>query len=227
MTDHPTLFALITWIVPLIVAITFHEVAHGYTAYHFGDPTAHDAGRLSLDPLVHVDAFGTVILPMILILSGAPVFGWAKPVPVDPRRLRNPRWHGLLVTIAGPGINLVLAVFGAALLALTLALTHGRHGMIATFATANVGNFILINLFLCVFNLIPIPPLDGGRVVSALLPRRLAWRWDRIGRFGLGLMLLLLVVLPMVAPSANVIALAVNPPVHWLLVLLARVFGFA
>ena len=117
-----TLFQIATWLIPLIIAIVFHEVSHGLVARRLGDPTAEERGRLSLNPLRHIDLFGTVILPLLLAISHAPIFGWAKPVPVNYRRLRNPRRDMVLVALAGPGMNLLLAVLGAVVLAATLSL---------------------------------------------------------------------------------------------------------
>src|SRR3954447_8088643 len=120
-----TLFQIATWIIPLIIAIVFHEVSHGLVARRLGDPTAEERGRLSFHPIKHVDPFGTLILPLLLAISHAPVFGWAKPVPVNYRRLRNPRRDMVLVALAGPGMNLLLALAGAAILAATIALSGG------------------------------------------------------------------------------------------------------
>src|SRR3954454_7073175 len=128
-----TLFQIATWIIPLIIAIVFHEVSHGLVARRLGDPTAEERGRLSLNPLRHVDPFGTIILPLILAISHAPVFGWARPVPVDYRRLRDPRRDMVLVALAGPGMNLLLAIVGAAILAATLALSDGARSGVPLF----------------------------------------------------------------------------------------------
>ncbi|MBW6526320.1 site-2 protease family protein [Sphingomonas sp. RHCKR7] len=201
------------WIIPLVLAIVFHEVSHGLAARALGDPTAAEQRRLSLNPLRHVDPVGTVILPLLLALAKAPVFGWAKPVPVDSRRLPHPRRDMMLVALAGPGSNLVLALVGAVLLgALTPSLYGIAPGSLTAFVAANLLNFVIINVFLAIFNLIPLPPFDGGHVVAGLLPERLAQRWDQLARYGLLLFILLLLVLPSIVPGANVVQRLVAPP---------------
>jgi Zn-dependent protease len=209
-------FDIATWLIPLVIAIVLHEISHGWVANAFGDPTARDLGRLSPNPIRHVDPIGTVGLPLLLAISGAPVFGWAKPVPVVAARMRNPRLHMMLVAIAGPGMNLMLALVAALALAVVLPLLQpGAMG--AAFIAANLENFLVINIFLAVFNMLPMPPFDGGHVVEGLLPRPLARRYAKIGKYGFLLLILLLVVLPMVAPQANIIERVVVPPVEAIL----------
>jgi len=213
-----------TWIVPLVLAIVLHEISHGWVANAFGDPTARDKGRLSLNPIRHVDPFGTIALPLVLAVSGAPVFGWAKPVPVVARRLRRPRLHMVLVALAGPGMNLLLAVLTTLAIALLRWLAPAG-GAGWAFLYLNLVNFLVINVFLAVFNLLPIPPFDGGHVVEGLLPRPLARRYRRLGRFGFPMLIVLLVLLPMVFPAANIVERVVGPPVDWLIRLLAGSAG--
>ncbi len=215
---NDTLFQALTLIIPLVFAIVFHEVAHGWMARLLGDPTAAEANRLSLNPLRHVDPIGTVVLPGILALVHAPVFGWAKPVPVDKWRLRNPRSGMMLVAAAGPATNLVMAGVGAVLLGLLLRSYGGEQepaGAIA-FITANLLNFLLINIFLALFNLLPIPPFDGSHIVEGLLPRPAAEVYHRFRRYGFTLVLLLLVVLPSFIPGFDLVGRYVQPPVAWM-----------
>ena len=202
-------------LIPLVIAIVFHEVSHGLVANALGDPTARLRGRLSFNPIKHVDPFGTVLLPMILAVSGAPVFGWAKPVPVVARRLRNPRWHMILVALAGPGMNFLLATIAALLFAALVAASP--QGPVWAFMAQNLLNFMVINVFLAIFNLIPLPPFDGGHVVQGLLPRPLAVHFAKLSRFGFPLLILLLLVIPMLFPAANIVEQAVAPPVNWII----------
>ncbi|HEX6073370.1 MAG TPA: site-2 protease family protein [Sphingomicrobium sp.] len=204
-------YEIAVWLVPLVIAIVFHEVAHGLVARRLGDPTAEERGRLTLNPIKHIDPFGTVILPLILAISHAPVFGWAKPVPVNYRRLRKPRRDMVLVALAGPGMNFLLALIGTALLAATVSLSGGARDGAAAMVAANALNFLLINIFLAVFNLLPVPPFDGGHVVEGLLPPPLAQRFARIGRYSLLVLVVLLLVLPAISPSANVVGRVVSP----------------
>ena len=218
-------FQVATWLIPLVIAIVLHEISHGWVANAFGDPTAKRKGRLSLNPIRHVDPIGTVALPLVLAVSGAPVFGWAKPVPVVARRMRNPRLHMMLVALAGPGMNLVLGILAAMAVALVRGIAPADAGIGWVFLFTNLVNFLIINIFLAVFNMLPIPPFDGGHVVEGLLPRRLAARYARLGRFGFPLLLFLLVVLPLIAPQANIVAEIVVPPVQWILSLLGLRIG--
>src|ERR1043165_7900065 len=218
-----TLFQIATWLIPLIIAIVFHEVSHGLVAKRLGDPTAEERGRLTFNPIRHVDPFGTVILPLLLALSHAPIFGWAKPVPVNYRRLRNPRRDMVLVALAGPGMNLLLAVVGALVLAATLSFSYNPDSLTATLIAGNALNFVLINLFLAVFNLLPIPPFDGGHVVQGLLPPAAAQSFAGIGRYSLLVILLLLLVLP--ALGLNVVGHVVSPVVDGLANGLLGLFG--
>jgi Zn-dependent protease len=222
-----TLFAIATWLVPLVIAIVFHEVAHGLVARRLGDPTAEQAGRLTLNPIRHIDPFGTVILPLILALSHAPMFGWAKPVPVDFRRLRHPRRDMVLVALAGPGMNLLLALAGALALAATLTFASDPNALAATLIAGNALNFVLINIFLGVFNLLPLPPFDGGHVVEGLLPRPLALQFRKIGRFSLLVFVVLLLVLPAISPKADVIGRIISPLVERIAVALLALFGIS
>jgi len=209
-----TLYSIATWLVPLIIAIVFHEVAHGLVARRFGDPTAERMGRLTLNPIKHVDPVGTLILPMLLAIAHAPIFGWAKPVPVRADRMHNPRRDMIIVALAGPGMNMLLAVVATAILAVGLAMGGGDPMSPGGFIASNAINFLLINIFLAVFNLIPLPPFDGGHVVEGLLPRPLAARFRRLGRFSLPILFALLLVLPALWPEANIVAKAVTPIVQ-------------
>ncbi|MES2336786.1 MAG: site-2 protease family protein [Pseudomonadota bacterium] len=200
-------YTIAVWLVPLVIAIVFHEVAHGWVARAFGDHTAARLGRLTLNPIRHVDPVGTIGLPLVLAVTGAPIFGWAKPVPVVAARLRNPRLHMMLVALAGPGINLTLALVAA--IGLSLILTPGVEPQ--GFVVDNLRNFLLINVFLAIFNLIPLPPFDGGHVVEGLLPRSAVPAWQRIARFGFPLLVVLLLVVPMIAPQADIVAQVVAP----------------
>jgi Zn-dependent protease len=219
------IYQIAVWLVPLVIAIVFHEVAHGLVARRLGDPTAAERGRLTLNPIRHIDPFGTVILPLLLAIRHAPVFGWAKPVPVNYRRLNRPRRDMVLVALAGPGMNLLLALIGAAILAATLWSSGGSPGGVALFVAANALNFVLINIFLGVFNLLPVPPFDGGHVVEGLLPPPLAAKFRQIGRYSLLVFVLLLLVLPALSPRLNVVGRIVSPLVQWIATGLLGVFG--
>ncbi len=180
-----SLATIVLWAVPVVFAITLHEAAHGYVARMFGDRTAELQGRITLNPLAHIDPVGTILVPGVLILAaklGGPafVFGWAKPVPVNFGNLRNPKRDMLWVAAAGPGANLAMAVFWALALKLIASAAPGSvHGLLM----ANVG--ISVNLVLMALNLLPVPPLDGGRIAVSLLPLRAARAWSRIEPFGL------------------------------------------
>lgn len=215
---NDTLYRAAALIVPLVVAIVFHEVAHGRMARLLGDPTAAEMRRLSFNPLRHIDPIGTVVVPGMLALAHLPVFGWAKPVPVDFRRLGNPRRDMMLVAAAGPGMNLVLAGIGAVLLGL---LARGFTGVVsppglAGFVALNLVNFLTINVFLALFNLLPIPPFDGSHIVEGLLPVRLARAYGRVRQVGFALVLVLLIVLPSLIPGFDPVGKVVMPPVQWL-----------
>ena len=212
MADDNLLYTIAVWLVPLVIAIVFHEVAHGWVARAFGDPTAARLGRLTLNPVRHVDPVGTIGLPLVLAVTGAPIFGWAKPVPVVAGRLRNPRVHMMLVALAGPGMNFILALIAALLLGASVAaISTVPQGGVAGFLIDSLFKFLLINVFLGVFNLIPLPPFDGGHVVEGLLPRPLVPGWLQLSRFGLPLFILLLLVLPLLVPSANIVARVIAP----------------
>jgi Zn-dependent protease len=188
---------IVTTAVPVLLAITLHETAHGYVARHFGDPTAERAGRITLNPLRHIDPVGTILVPLgILLMSSllnghGLLFGWAKPVPVNFGRLRKPKADMLWVAAAGPGVNFLMALFWAALYGLVA--DSARTGGVFLYylkAMAVIG--LKINGALMILNLLPIPPLDGGRIVVSLLPNRLAWQYSRIEPYGMPIILVLL-----------------------------------
>ena len=188
------LFTVSVWTIPVVLAVTLHEAAHGWVAWRLGDDTAFRLGRVTFNPLRHIDLFGTVLLPgLLLFFSGGRVmFGFAKPVPVNFSRLGRPRRDMVLVAAAGPGTNLALAVVSAALLhAVPLLAGDGRE-----WVTHNLINSVWINLVLCVFNMLPLPPLDGGRVAVGLLPRHLAEPLARLERAGIFIILGVLFILP-------------------------------
>lgn len=225
MEPSNPIFRAATFLIPLVIAIVLHEISHGWVANAFGDPTARRLGRLSPNPIRHVDPIGTVALPLLLALMSAPIFGWAKPVPVVAKRMRNPRLHMMLVALAGPAMNLLLALAAALILAAIDAGIAKSQSLLALFVVANLFNFMMINVFLALFNLLPIPPFDGGHVVEGLLPRPLVPRWQAIGRFGFPLLIVLLVALPMLVPSANIVERLVVPPVLWVIGVVASIAG--
>ena len=190
------------WLIPILLATTLHEVAHGWMARYLGDRTAEMLGRLSLNPLRHIDPIGTVLIPGLLLAIGGPLFGWAKPVPVAASALPNPRRAAIWVALAGPAANLAMAVAWCAVLAL-VAQIDGNKTLIYWIALmARAG--ILMNVFLAVLNLLPVPPLDGGRIVAALLPPPLGARLEKIEPFG-PFIVVGLMVLPVFRPVMRVV----------------------
>jgi Zn-dependent protease len=193
-----TLIEIALFVIPIVIAITFHEAAHGFVAFHFGDDTAKKAGRITLNPLKHIDPFGTVVLPLLLYLFAGFTFGYAKPVPVNFRQLRHPRWDMIWVAAAGPGMNLFLAFISAVLLRFV------PGGAAGAFLRAMLLISLQLNLILAVFNLIPLPPLDGSKVVAPLLPLPIAARYLALGRYGMLFLLIILVVLPALSQNTGV-----------------------
>jgi Zn-dependent protease len=192
MDELTLLQRIVVWVLPVIFAITVHEVAHGWVAKKYGDNTASLMGRLTLNPIKHVDLVGTIILPGILLMTGTGfIFGWAKPVPVDPRNFKNPLSDMAIVALAGPVSNLLMAV-GWALVA-RLGVTIGAQTEAISLPLIYTGIAgISINLALAMINLLPIPPLDGSRILTGILPRQLAWQYNRLERYGFIILLVLL-----------------------------------
>jgi Zn-dependent protease len=188
--DPAKIQLLAAWAIPILFAITLHEVAHGWVARYFGDSTAARLGRLSLNPIKHVDPIGTLLVPTLMWLFSGFLFGWAKPVPVVSANLRQPRQHMAIVAVAGPLANLVMALFWAGVFKLALSL--GGQGAGAQFVTLMAIGGIAINLILMVLNLLPIPPLDGSRVLNGFLPERQAQQVDRLEKYGLVIIIVLL-----------------------------------
>src|SRR6266851_7014978 len=190
-----TLYIASTWLLPAVIAITFHEASHGFVAHRFGDDTAWRLGRVSFNPLKHIDPFGTIVLPGLLLASGAPfLFGYAKPVPVNFRGLNNPRRDMVWVAAAGPAMNLALATLAGLAFHIVDFLPAGA----AHWVAQNLENAIVINVVLAVFNMIPLPPLDGGRVAVGLLPDALAFPLARLERYGIFILVALLILLPLI-----------------------------
>jgi Zn-dependent protease len=191
---NSTLYTVSVWVFPLVIAITFHEAAHGFVAHHFGDNTAWERGRVSFNPLKHIDPFGTLIMPAVLLFSHSPfLFGYAKPVPVNFRNLRHPRIDMVWVALAGPATNIALALVAAAAFHLLAFAPDGAAQWIA----GNLKNALVINVVLAIFNMLPIPPLDGGRVAVGLLPNALAIPLSRLEPYGMLILIGFLILLPL------------------------------
>ena len=221
------LYSASTWVLPVLLAITFHEAAHGYVAWRRGDDTAWRLGRVTLNPLRHVHPIGTIVLPALLLLvsGGKFMFGYAKPVPVNFGRLISPRRDMVWVALAGPGMNLALAVAAALLFHVVDLFPAAVAGWLAT----NLRNAILFNVLLAVFNMLPLPPLDGGRVAVGLLPDALAVPLARLERFGLLILIGALFVLPplgnRLGVDLNLFAWVVWPPVEFLIEFIGFITG--
>ena len=215
------------FVIPIVIAITFHEAAHGFVALWCGDDTAKRAGRLTLNPIRHIDPFGTVILPLLLIFTAGFAFGYAKPVPVNFSALKHPRLDMVRVAAAGPAMNVVLA-FESVLLIRTLGAFEGD-------TAALIGNLLLqsarLNILLAIFNMLPIPPLDGGKVLAAVLPGNGMRAYLNLERYGMLLLLMILLVLPMLSSRSglnfDIFGYLVEQPAQFLTDGLLRIMGYA
>lgn len=204
------------WALPVLFAITVHEVAHGWVAKRLGDPTAMMMGRLTLNPLKHIDPVGTVLLPLIMLWVGGFVFGWAKPVPVTWENLKHPRRDMALVALAGPASNLIMALLWALVMKIAMVLPASASALSLPLIYMG-GAGIFINAILMVLNLLPLPPLDGSRVVSAFLPGPWSYRFSRIEPYGFPILIVLLMT--------GVLGMIISPPLHGFRSLLYRLFG--
>ena len=202
------LYIASTWIIPILIAITMHEAAHGYIAMLLGDNTAKNLGRVTINPFKHIDPVGTILIPFLLLIIKSPfLFGWAKPIPVKFQNLNNPIRDMVLVALAGPVTNVCLAFFSAILLSRMV-----NFGMLGNqWITQTLVNSILINIILAVFNMIPIPPLDGGRVAVGLLPRFLSFYLLKLEKYGLFIIITALFILPLLGKKIGVNL----EPIHW------------
>jgi Zn-dependent protease len=216
MNSFNTVQEIAIWILPVLFAVTVHEVAHGWVASLLGDKTALMLGRLTLNPFKHIDIIGTVIVPLLCLLLGGFVFGWAKPVPVSWRNLKKPRRDAALVALAGPGANFIMVFFWAMVSKLGIMLF--QNGFSQAIFLGYMGHAgIAINLMLMILNLVPIPPLDGSRVASSLLPPHMARRYDAIEPYGLMILLVLILT--------NVLSFILMPPLAWIQTAITVLFG--
>jgi Zn-dependent protease len=189
------------WLLPVIIAVTFHEAAHGFAARLLGDDTAFRLGRVTLNPLKHIDPFGTILLPALLLLARSPfLFGYAKPVPVNFRALRNPRRGMALVAAAGPATNIVLAIFAALAFHFVILLPPN----VALWVANNLKNALIINVILAVFNMFPLPPLDGRRIAVGLLPEVMGRSLARLEPYGMAILIGLLIILPLIGARTGI-----------------------
>ena len=191
MSELPVLYQIIIWAIPVLFAVTLHEVGHGWAAKQLGDMTAANMGRLSLNPLKHIDPIGTIVIPLVTFFLSGFIFGWAKPVPVNWNQLRNTKRDIALVALAGPAANLIMIVFWLMLMKLIITLAD-QNNMLAHVMLFMASAGIAINSLLMILNLFPLPPLDGSRVVFSLLPTQLAYRYSKIEPYGMIILVILL-----------------------------------
>lgn len=208
---------IVIWALPLIFAITLHEVAHGWAASYFGDKTAKLAGRLSLNPLKHIDPVGTVILPLLMLTVSNFIFGWAKPVPVDPRNLRNPRRDMAIVALAGPASNIIMALMWAGIAKLGLIFETGGNTWLGIPLSYMGGAGIMINVVLAVLNFIPLPPLDGSKIIGGFLPPRVMYKYNMIEPYSFIILIILLLT--------GALSFVMGPPVLFLITWIGNLFG--
>jgi Zn-dependent protease len=220
------IYVVSTWLLPVIIAITFHEAAHAYVARLLGDDTASRLGRVSLNPLKHIDPFGTIVLPGLLLLARSPfLFGYAKPVPVNFRALRNPRRDMIWVAAAGPAMNIGLAIVAA----LNFHVIAHLPVSAAQWAAQNLKNALVINVILAVFNMFPLPPLDGGRIAVGLLPNVLAVQLARLEPYGMAILIGLLIVLPLLGSQLgsdlDIVSPLLSRSTSWVIDVILRLTG--